>query len=189
MVAVFQFLYVHAGDVKGVVADNLGGGKLVNLVKQLPVRIHLRHQKISGADVGGRHAVAPIGTHNPHEVIIFRLVQSLGAGNRSWSHHPDHLTLHQTFSQLRVLHLLRDGYLVALVDQLVQIGIHRMERDAAHGRPLRKAALLPRQRNLQFSGCRLGILKKHLIKIPQAVEQDTVGILLLGLHVVAHHGG
>ena len=64
-----------------------------------------------------------------------------------------------------------------------------MEGNAAHGRPLLQTAVLACQGQFQHLGCRLRILKKHFVKIAEPVEQNTVGILSLGLQVVRHHRG
>ena len=64
-----------------------------------------------------------------------------------------------------------------------------MEGHAAHGRALRQAALLPGERNFQLLRYGQRIVKKHLVKVSQTVEQNTVRILFLGLHVVLHHRG
>ena len=113
------------------------------LVQKLPLRLHLRDEEIPGGDVAGGDAEAVPQVDDAHEEIILRLVQGLAAGEGSGGHHPDHLPPHQPLGQLGILHLLGDGHLVALLHQLGQVGFHRMVGDAAHGRPLLEAALLP----------------------------------------------
>ena len=149
IVAVFQLINVHPRHVKGVVADDLRRRKLIDLIKKLPAGVNLRHQELPGRDIRCGNSVLSIHVHNAHEVVVLRLIQSLGAGDGARGHHPDHLPLHQPLGQLGILHLLRDGHLVAVLDQAVEIGVHRMVGHAAHGRPLRQAALLPGQRDLQ----------------------------------------
>ena len=61
--------------------------------------------------------------------------------------------------------------------------------DTAHGCAFLQAAGFPCQGKLQLTGYNLCILEKHLKKISQTVEQNTVGILLLCLHILLHHGG
>ena len=119
VVAVLQLLDVHPGHIEGVVANDFRGRKLIDLVEQLPVRGHLGHQEIPGADVGRGHTVAAVRAHDAHQVVVLGLIQSLGAGDGTRRHHPDDLPLHQALGLLGVLHLLGDGHLVALLHQAV----------------------------------------------------------------------
>ena len=187
MVPVLQILQVDPAHIERLVADDLRRGKLVNLVQKVSLSLHLRHQIIAGGNVAGADAEYVPHIDDPHKVVVLRFVKGLAAGDGSRGHHPDHLPLYQPFGLLGVLHLLGDGHLVSLLNQLVQVGIHSVIGDAAHGRPLRKAALLSGQRQLQLPGGGHGILKEHLVEIAQPVEKETVGILLLRLHVMSHH--
>ena len=58
----------------------------------------------------------------------------------------------------------------------------------AHGGALRESAIPSGQRQLQFLGNQQGIVKEHLIKIPQAEEEDVVFVLLFDLLILLHHG-
>ena len=107
--------------------------------------------------------------------------------HRARRHHPDDLPLHQPLGGGRIGHLFADSHLVALLDQLLQVAVHRVIGHAAHGRPLGKAAILACQRQLQLPGDQLGVLEEHLIEVPQAIEQDRTGVLLLDVQVLLHH--
>jgi hypothetical protein len=54
-----------------------------------------------------------------------------------------------------------------------------MMRYAAHGDLLTLVCSTGRQGNTEDSGPYTGIVKKHLIKIAHAEEQDGVGVLVL----------
>ena len=150
LIAVFQLVHIHARHVKGIVADNLRRGKFVDFVKQFPVRIHLSHHEIPGTDIRGGYSVDSIHIYNSHQVIVLCLIQHLGAGYGSRSHHPDYLTLHQALGLPGILHLLCYSDLISLLDQAVQVGIQCVKRHPAHRCPLRKTAVLSCKGYLQF---------------------------------------
>ena len=187
LVAVLDLLRVHAGHKEGIVADNLGGTELVDLIRQLPLRLHLSHQKIACADIGNGNTEPLVDIDDAHQVVVLRLIQRLGAGNGSGGDDTDDLSLNQPLGQLRVLHLLCDRYFIALLDQPVQIIFKRMVRNAAHRRPFLQPAFFSCQGNLQFLGDGQRVFKKHLIKISQPVKQDTVRVLFLGFQIMDHH--
>ena len=188
LIPVFQFIQVYPRHIKCIVADDLRGRKFIDLIKQLPVRIHFCNQKFSRTDICGGNTVAAVHIDNSHQVIIFRLIQSLSAGNGARRYHPDNLSLYKPFCLFWVFHLLCNGYLKTLLNQTVQIGIHCMIGNSAHGGAFLKATFLSGQRNLQCFGSCQGIIEKHFVKIAQTVKQDTVRIFFFCLHVMLHHG-
>ena len=74
-----------------------------------------------------------------------------------------------------------------LLDQTLDISLRSMKRNPTHRRTLLKPAVLTGQCQLQLLGHQQRILKKHLIKIAQAVEQNTVFVGFLCLAVFLHH--
>ena len=98
----------------------------------------------------------------------------------------DHISLHQAFRLLRVLQLLADGHLVALLDKAVNINLRRMERNAAHRHPPISAGRLPRQCQLQFMGRRDCIVIEKLVEIPEPVKEKAVLVLLFHFLVLPH---
>ena len=113
--------------------------------------------------------------------------KSLTVQDRPRRYHTDHFPFHQTLNQLRIFHLFGHSHLIAFLYQTVQVSIRRMMRDAAHGRPLRKAAFFSGQGKLQFFGDRHRILKKHFIKVAQTVKQNTVRVLFFCRNILLHH--
>ena len=63
-----------------------------------------------------------------------------------------------------------------------------MEGHAAHGGTFFLTAGLAGQGQFQFARSRQRIVIKHLIEIPYAVEKDFIGMLLLDIKILLHHG-
>ena len=145
-----QIVQIHAAHIKGLVADNLRGGEFVDLIKEVPLPVHLCHQIIPCGNVTDRDAEGIADIHDSHEIIILCLIQGLTACDGSGSHHADYLPLHQTLGLLRILHLFSNGHLIPFLHQLVQVSVHSMVGNPAHRRPFFETALLSRQGKLQF---------------------------------------
>jgi len=61
---------------------------------------------------------------------------------------------------------------------------------ARHGHGILYALAIPAsQGDAQDLGCQFSVFKEHLIKIPHAVEEHCVRVLLLKLQVLPQHGG
>ncbi len=133
----------------------------------------------------GRASVAVHGA----EIVIGLFVEQVGFDEGAGGDDADDLPLHQILGQLRVLHLLADRHLIALFDEAADIGFGGMVGDAAHGSPLLLSAVPPGEGEIQLLGYQLGVLEKHLVKIPQTVEQDEVGVLIFYVEILLHHGG
>ena len=84
--------------------------------------------------------------------------------------------------------LLTDGHLVSLGDQPGHIALIAVEGHTAHGGTLRQAALLAGKGEVQLPGDRERVLKEHLVKIPDAIKEDLVFVLLLDNGIIADNG-
>ena len=122
------------------------------------------------------------------QIIVFPLVEHAALNDGAGGDDAHDVPLDQPLGQGGILHLLTDGHLVALGHQAGDIRLTAVERDAAHGRPFLLPAVPAGENQLQFLRRRLGVVKKHLIKIAQAEEQNAVFMLLLDLQVLLHHG-
>ena len=76
---------------------------------------------------------------------------------------------------------------MSVAHQTVEISVYGMIRNAAHGGTLIQSAVFSCQRQFQFLGYQLCILKKHLVKVTQTIKKDTVFVLFLCLHILLHH--
>ena len=147
--------------------------------------------ELAGGDVAQAQPQRPgVGVH-PADVVVFPLLQHGGVDEGAGGDDADDVPVHQPLGQGRVLGLLADGHLVALGDEAGDVALAGVVGHAAHGGALLRG-LVPvpgGERQVQLPGDQLGVLVEHLIKIPQPEEEDGVGIPLLHLQVLAHHGG
>ena len=153
-----------------------------------------------GADCGEKRACgdvaegktdpSAVGVQTAH-IVITTLVQHTAFRDGAGGDDPGDVSLHDALGLSRILHLLADGYLVALLHQPGDVGVHGVIGHTAH-RGLLFLGLVPvpgGQGQIQFPGGKLGILVKHLIKVAQTEEQDTVLVLFLDLEILPSHRG
>ena len=188
MLTVPQLRQIQAAHQKSLIADDLGRGVADDLVPDLLVRGQLRGQKLTGTDIRGRYAGTAAVIVDAENIIVPALFQGFHVQIGTGRDHPDNGPFDHAPGGLGILDLFTDGHLMAVGHQPGQIGIHRMIRHPAHGSPLRQAALLARQGQFQLTGDQFGVLKEHLIKVSQPVEQYTVRIFFFGLQIMLHHG-
>jgi len=94
----------------------------------------------------------------------------------------DHLAFDHAARRPGVFHLLADGDLEPLAQELGQVGIDGVMGHAAHGDLLARGQGDPQDR-----GGRDRVLIEHLVKIPQAEEKESVRMLPLDPEVLVHH--
>ena len=147
--------------------------------------------ELAGRDVAQAQPQRPgVGVH-PADVVVFPLLQHGGVDEGAGGDDADDVPVHQPLGLGRVLGLLADGHLVALGDEAGDVALAGVVGHAAHGGALLRG-LVPvpgGESQVQLPGDQLGVLVEHLIKIPQPEEEDGIGIPLLHLQVLAHHGG
>ena len=145
-----QLLDAEAAYQEGLIAYDLPGLILHQLVVQLPQVLHLGQIIVPRGDV--RHGYADLGGRigDAHKEIVPGLLQGLHVQVGARRHNAYHIPLYQPLGKLRILHLLADCHLIASIDQLGQVSFHRMIGDAAHGGALFQSAGLPRQGQLQL---------------------------------------
>ena len=153
---------------------------------------HVASRKLSGKDLAGgnvaeAHPRAPGVPIHGADKIVAALVQHGAFGDGARGDLADDLPLNQPLCQRRILHLLADGHLIALSHQPPDIPFGAVEGHAAHGRPLRLAAVAARKRQIQFLRRRFCVVEKHLVKIAQPVHQNTVLIVPLDFEILLHH--
>ena len=148
--------------------------------------------KLAGRHVAEGHAALVAAEKDRGDVVAAPLLQHGALRHGAGGDDADDLPLHQALGQGRILHLLADGHFIALGDQARNIGLGAVVGHAAHGRALLRVLDVPvpgRQRQVQLPRGELGVIVKHLIKIPQAEEEQAVGMLLLDLQILPFHGG
>ena len=82
-------------------------------------------------------------------VIVINGKSGIQVGTRSCN--PDNFPLHKPFGKFRILDLLTDGNLVTMLDESVQISVHCVIGNSAHGSPLIQSAFFAGQGDLQLT--------------------------------------
>ena len=110
---------------------------------------------------------------------------------RSRRQHPHDLAIHHPifcFCRPHVFHLVAESNAKAFFQQYHRVAIDRMVRHACHGNaPDFLTPFLACQNQLEFPRDRNRILKKTLEKIPDAIQQQRVGIRVFCFRVMLHH--
>ena len=126
------------------------------------------------------------------KIVGLALLEHRGVRDRAGRDHADHVALDEPLRRRGVFHLLADGDLVALLDQPRDVGLRRVERHAAHRRPLGgvfHVAVARRERQLQLLRGEDRVIVEHLIEIAQPEKQKGVRMLRLDRVVLLFHGG
>ena len=182
-------LRLQLGEGRQIVDDHLAGIDARQLVRERrPNIVNLIQIEFARGDVAQRAASEIPAKADRQDVVRPAVLQHVRLDDRARRDHAGDLPLHQSLGQRRIGHLLADGHLVALRNQLLQIGLHGVERNAAHRRALAQAAVAAGQRQFQLLRNQLRVVEEHLIEIAQPEEQDRVRILLLDLEILLHHG-
>ena len=149
---------------------------------------------LPGGQVGRGEAedglLSPAATCDRRQERGLARLQRTGGGERSRGNHSHDLATNDSARLARVLHLLAHGDPKALPDQTSQIGVGRVPRHAAH-RDLVAAAILRARREgqLQRRGGGHRILVEQLVEVTHPEEEQRIGVLPLGLQVLAHRRG
>ena len=143
--------------------------------------------ELTGGQVTDTDSKLLILAENAHDIVIPGLIHPLGDHIRSRSDHADHVPLYNAFGCLGIFHLFADCHPVALLHQLVDVGLTGMKWHTAHGSPLLLPAISAGQGDLQLLGCLQRIIEEHLIEISQPVEQNTIFVFIFYLKVLLHH--
>ena len=121
--------------------------------------------------------------------IAARPLIALFIHQRPGRHDTDHFTLHESLGQRRILYLFYDRNLISLLDEPLDVAVCRMVRNAAHRHFFLHARIAPGQHKVELQRRSLRVIKKHLIKITEAIKDDRVGILFFHLQIMLHHRG
>ena len=156
-----------ANAAVGIVAGKFGGAKLAGR------KIECGESRgISGARDAGQ------------KVVLLRTKLRVGRGARR--QYARDLALHQLLGEPRVFHLLADGDLEALANQLGDVVLGRVIRHAAHGNGDAFFLVARGERDLQLARGDDRILEEELVEVAQAEEQQRAGMLFLDRGVLPH---
>ncbi len=107
--------------------------------------------------------------------------------NRARSYNAHNVALDKSFRCCRVLHLLADCDLVALLYQARDIGFVAVVRNSAHRRAFLLPAFLACQGKLKLLRRGFRVIIEHLVKIAETEEKYSVLIPAFYIKILLHH--
>jgi hypothetical protein len=180
----------EAGEplAKGGVAlgghEDLGGAAHeAGLEESLRAHGVLADPVLAGGDIGEGQPEHPRDAVRGEEVVVRGPVEILGIGERARRDHPDDLAAHQLLALGGRLHLLAHRDLLALPNELADIGVGGVMRDARHGGVLARG-----ERDLQEARSQVRVLEEQLVEVAQPEQEQVVRVPALELPVLLHHG-
>ena len=121
--------------------------------------------------------------------VVLLVVQHIVAQGHTRRHQFGDATLHQLLRQFGVFQLIADGHALAGPDQLGQIGVEGMMRKAGHLVALHACAVVALgQRDAQNACSNHRIFAVSLIEVTTSEQKYCVGMLLLQIEELLHHG-
>ncbi len=118
------------------------------------------------------------------KVVLLRAELRVGGG--AGGDHAGDLAAHQLLGELGVLHLVADGDLVSLADELGDVALGGMVGNSAHGQGDAIDLLARGEGDLQLARGGDGVLEEELVKVAHAEEQQRGGMLFLDCGVLPH---
>ena len=139
--------------------------------------------------VGEGDARAALRRNDCQQVVRDLALEERVFYQRARRHDTHDLAAHDSLRGRRVLHLLADGDLDARLDELGQVAVEGVVRDARE-RHLLLGPLVPRsQDDTQHLGRDLGVLAEGLVEVPEAEEQQRPWMLRLDCLILGHKRG
>ena len=124
----------------------------------------------AGGNVREAEACCAAFQENTRNIVVFVILKHTALNDGSRRDHADDVALDEALGLCRVFHLLTDGDLIALRDEAGHIALVAVERYAAHGCALFKAALLACEGQIQLPRSCERIVEEHLVEVTDAVE-------------------
>ena len=180
--AAVQHTGVHQ-QLTGAVAAKLGDDRRGNLAL-----LELGDVGRAGGDIRKADARCAALDKDAGDVVVFVVLQHTVLDDRAGRDDADDVPLDEALCRGGVLHLLADGYLIALGDELGYIAFVAVDGHAAHGGALLQAALLAGEGQIQLAGRREGVVKEDLVKIADVIKQNCVLVFIFDAHILLHQG-
>src|SRR5262245_23887750 len=118
---------------------------------------------------------------------MFFRSQSRAADDSAWCNHTHDIAFHQALSLARLLELLSNRHLEALLYKSINITLSTMDRHTTH-RYRVILLLIPRgEGNVQRLGCHHSIVLEQLVKIAHAKEEQRIPSFVLQTLILLHH--
>ncbi len=181
-----DFARLQDGDL---VEDALAAGRAAELGS-----VELSSREVQQRDTEDRRftvAARRLGgsRHQRHQKGRLTCIQMRGVDERARGDDAYDFTTHEPLGLLRILNLIADRDPKPLVHEPSDVTVRRVKRHAAHRNPDAVPVLgTRRQGQFERARCRQGVLVEHLVEIAHAKEEQSVGVLLLGVQVLTHRG-
>ena len=121
--------------------------------------------------------------------VVLLVRQHIIINRHPWSHQFGDASLHQFLGKFRVFQLVADSHTLAGTNELRQVSVKRMERETGHLHMLGLTIGTLSERNAQNISSRNGIFRIGFIKVTTSEKHHCIGMFLLQLEVLFHHGG
>ena len=145
-----------------------------------------RLERLDGELAGGKVEEREAEARNGGDVGVRARVEEAVLRDGARRHDARHLAAHDLslLDEARVLHLVADGGGLARADELREIGVERVVRNAAQ----RRAAAL-RERGAEDRRGDYGVLAEHLVEVAEAEHENRAGRqLALDRAILSLHG-
>ena len=116
-------------------------------------------------------------------------VELVALGHGARRHHPHDGPGDDALALARVGHLLADGHLLPLGEELRDVPRRRPVGEPRHGDGIGLVLVAARELEVQEAGGEDGVLVEHLVEVAHAEEEDGVGLDCLRLRVLPHERG
>ena len=167
--------------------QQLGRCQALQLPEQSLPAAQFHDHKTATVDVERSQAEAAFGAHQRGQQVVTALIEQCFITDRAGSNDAGNLALDRALAGGRIANLLTDDNRLAQFDQLGQIALGGMERDAGHRNRL-AAGLAPcGQGDIEQTGGFFRVVVEQFVKVTHAVEQELFGMLLLDAEVLLHH--
>ena len=148
---------------------------------------YFEQHKFAAGQVEPRQAggVADGGYSQQPDVLL--VVDQRRVGQRAGRDDTRHGAFNRTLAGRRIADLLADHRRFAELDQAGEVGLQRMEGNAAHLDRHAGRLAARGQRDVEQARCLFCILMKKLIEITHPVKQQRIRMAGLERHILAHH--
>ncbi len=124
--------------------------------------------------------------HGGQKIALARIEEGV-VGDGAGRDHSRHLAAHESLGGFRVFDLFAHGGPYSRRDQLGQVAVQLMVREAGH-RDGVFAFFAARQGETERACGRFGVVVEHLVEIAHAEQQQRIGARPLRLLILFHHG-
>jgi hypothetical protein len=120
------------------------------------------------------------------KVVLPRVEQGV-IGERSRRDDPRHFAANEPLGEFGILHLVANRHADAGLDQLLEIVVECVVREAGHRDRRRRALVAAGQRERQEFGSELRVVVKQLVKVTHPKQEQRSGVLAFDFQIPLHH--